>query len=48
MPAWKWCLEKFDIKPKRLVLSFLICNKKEEYSATGIENNLRLFVKSRM
>ena len=38
MPVLKWYLEKFDIKPSRLVLSVLAWCEKEAYSATGMEN----------
>ena len=38
-------LDKFDIKPSRLVLSVTVWCEKEAYSATGMENNLHLFVK---
>ena len=41
-------LEKFDIKPSRLVLSVLTWCKKEVYSLTVIEKYLCLFVQSRM
>ena len=47
-PVLKQYLAKFDIKPSRLVLSVLALCEKREYSATGMENNLRLFVKSQM
>ena len=39
---------KFDIKPSRLVLSVLVWCEKQTYSATGMENNMRPFVKSQM
>ena len=48
VPILKKYLEKFDIKPSRLVLSVLAWCENEAYSETGMENNLHLFVKSQM
>ena len=48
MPVLKYYLEKIDIKPIRSVLRVLAQCEKQAYSATGMENNLRLFVKSQM
>ena len=48
VPILKNYLEKLDIKPSRLVLSVLVWGEKEAYSATKMENNLRLLGKSRI
>ena len=48
VPVLKYYLEKIDIKPIRSVLRVLAQCEKQAYSATGMENNLRLFVKSQM
>ena len=48
MSVLKQYLEKIDIKPSRLVLSVLAWCEKKAYSETGMENNLRLFVKSQL
>ena len=45
MHVLKEYLDKFDIKPSRLVLSVTAWCEKEAYSRTEMESNLHLFVK---
>ena len=40
VPVSMLYLEKFDIKPSRLVLSVPACCRKDAYSMTVMENNL--------
>ena len=48
VPVLEKYLEKFDIKNSRLVLSILAWCEKKAYSATGMDTNLRIFLKSQM
>ena len=47
-PVLKLYLENIDIKPSKLILNVLAWCEKEAYSASGMKNNLRIFIKSRM